>query len=218
MKKIVIFDLDGTLVNSIADLADAVNYALGELGYPQHELASFNMMIGHGVKNLLLKALPSSVDKDTEVQRVLPLFFDYYNNNIVSKTTWYEGIPELLETLSQKGYKLAVASNKFHAGTTQIVKTLFSTTEFAAVYGQREGVAIKPDPQIIFDILNDCQLSAADAIYVGDSGVDMKTAIAASVTSVGVTWGFRSREELMSDGANHVVDTAFELATLIDEL
>lgn len=218
MKKLIIFDLDGTLVNSLQDLAEAVNYALRECGYREYEISEFNMMIGHGIKNLLLTALPEKKRSEEEFKRLAPLFFDHYDRNITRHTTPYSGIRELLSALHKLGYKMAIASNKYQAGTEKIAKDIFAEIPFDAVYGQREGVATKPDPQIVYDILSELGLEASDAIYVGDSAVDIQTAKSASVVNVGVSWGLRSVEELEEAGADYIISKADELLEIIAKL
>lgn len=218
MTKLVIFDLDGTLIDSVADLGYAVNYALERLGYPIHKIESYYMMIGGGVRNLALKALPDGSKTPEEVERLLAHFFDYYNNNSMTHTHSYDGIVEMLNALQSRGTLLAVASNKYHAATVDIVSKIFPDIEFSAIYGQRDGVEVKPNPQIVYDILEDLSASKGDVLYVGDSGVDMATAKNGGLRSVGVTWGFRPESELVEHGANHIIHTPGELLSIAEQI
>lgn len=214
MTKLVIFDLDGTLIDSVADLGHAVNYALDRQGYPTHKIESYYMMIGGGVRNLALKALPEGSKTSEQVERLLVDFFDYYNRNNMAYTAPYDGIMEMLEALKSRGCKMAIASNKYHTATVDIVGKIFPDIHFSAIYGQRDGVEVKPNPQIVYDILSDLSIEKSDVLYVGDSGVDMTTAKNGGLTSVGVTWGFRPESELVEAGAEHIIHTPDQLLAI----
>ena len=198
MKKLVIFDLDGTLLNTIADLANSTNYALKVLGYPIHEPDKYNFMVGNGINKLFERALPDGEKTEENVLRVRQEFVPYYDQHNADKSRPYPGVTELLETLQTAGMQLAVASNKYQAATEKLIAHYFPNIKFTAVFGQREGIPVKPDPIIVKEILQIAKVQEEETLYVGDSGVDMQTAINAGVTSCGVTWGFRPRTELES--------------------
>ena len=214
MKKLVIFDLDGTLLNTIADLANSTNYALKVLGYPIHERDKYNFMVGNGINKLFERALPDGEKTEENVLRVRQEFVPYYDQHNADKSRPYPGVTELLETLQTAGMQLAVASNKYQAATEKLIAHYFPNIKFTAVFGQREGIPVKPDPIIVKEILQIAKVQEEETLYVGDSGVDMQTAINAGVTSCGVTWGFRPRTELESFHPDHIVDNAEEIKLL----
>lgn len=214
MKKLVIFDLDGTLLNTIADLAQSTNHALAALGYPTHEEKEYNFMVGNGINKLFERALPEESRTEENVLRVRKEFVPYYDQHNADKSCPYPGITELLDELQAKDLQLAVASNKYQAATEKLIAHYFPNIRFTAVFGQREGVNVKPDPTVVHDILKIAQLSSKDVLYVGDSGVDMQTANNAEVTSCGVTWGFRPRTELETFHPDYIVDKAEEITAI----
>lgn len=214
MKKLIIFDLDGTLLNTIADLAQSTNHALQVLGYPTHEESAYNFMVGNGINKLFERALPEGEKSEENVLRVRKEFIPYYDVHNADKSQPYPGIPELLEQIQEKGMQLAVASNKYQAATEKLIAHYFPNIRFTAVFGQREGINVKPDPTVVFDILKIAQVAKEEVLYVGDSGVDMQTAANAGVTACGVTWGFRPRAELESFHPAHIVEQASEIAAI----
>jgi phosphoglycolate phosphatase len=216
MKKLVIFDLDGTLLNSIADLAQSTNNALEQLGFPTHEIDAYQLMVGNGVRKLIERALPESERTTEKIERTYALFVPHYDQHNADKSTPYNGIPELLEKLQTAGIELAVASNKYQAATEKLVAHYFPHIHFIAVLGQREGVPVKPDPTIVHDILHLTDYLKEEILYVGDSGVDMQTAINAGIEACGVTWGFRSKTELEAYQPAHLVDTPDQIRLLIE--
>ncbi|MDE5711892.1 MAG: HAD family hydrolase, partial [Bacteroides sp.] len=153
MKKLVIFDLDGTLLNTIADLAQCTNHALQALGYPTHPEEAYNFMVGNGINKLFERALPEGEKTEENVLRVRREFIPYYNQHNADKSRPYPGIPELLNQLQEEGIQLAVASNKYQAATEKLIAHYFPNIRFTAVFGQREGINVKPDPTIVQDIL-----------------------------------------------------------------
>lgn len=215
MKKLVIFDLDGTLINSIEDLGQAANYALSKNGFPTHSLASYPFFVGNGVRNLIRKALPEENRNDTTIDSLLKDFKEYYDDHNVDSTKPYDGIMGLLKQLQEQGVKLAVASNKYQKATEKIVSQLFPDIKFVSVQGQQDGVNVKPDPSIVFNILGVALVPKAEVLYVGDSGVDMETARRACVDSVGVTWGFRSEKELNEYHADRIVHRASDIFDIV---
>ena len=205
MKKLVIFDLDGTLLDTIADLASATNYALAQLGYPTHDTDAIRTFVGNGINKLFERALPANEQTEENVIRMRAHFVPYY-----------PGIEVLLQSLQEKGIGIAVASNKYQEATTKLVKHYFPTIQFAEVLGQRENIPVKPHPTIVFDILNKTGIDKKEVLYVGDSGVDMQTAQNAEVDAIGVTWGFRSRTELETLHPLGIIDKAEELMDYIN--
>ena len=214
MKKLVIFDLDGTLLNTIADLAQSTNYALRTLGYPTHPEEAYHLMVGNGINKLFERALPEGEKSEENVLRMRREFIPYYNVHNADKSRPYPGIPELLSRLQAAGAQLAVASNKYQAATEKLIAHYFPDIRFTAVFGQREGINVKPDPAIVRNILELTGIAKEEVLYVGDSGVDMQTAAHAEVTACGVTWGFRPRAELEKFRPQHIVEKAEEIADL----
>lgn len=212
MKKLVIFDLDGTLLNTIGDLADAVDYVMRSRNLPEHTNAEYRQMVGGGIKRLVERALPAELAANERyVKECVTQFRRYYVDNIDRYTIPYEGMPELLRKLQSMGIKLAVASNKFQHGTDRLVAKFFGDIDFVAVEGNREGAPLKPDPEIINNILRLTDINREECVMVGDSGIDIRTAKAANIDSIGVSWGFRFAEELYEAGATIVATTMEEL-------
>lgn len=211
---LVIFDLDGTLLNSIADLAEAANFALEENGYPKHSPAAYPYFVGGGVARLLERVLPEDARTDENLARMNESFLNYYGEHLTTHTRPYRGIEELLRRLRDNDINIAVASNKYQEAVSRLIEHYFPDVEWAAVWGHREGLPVKPDPSIVFGILTECPTQKAQVLYVGDSGVDMDTARRAGLTSVGVTWGFRTEKELADHGADYIVNTPAEILLL----
>lgn len=214
MKKLVIFDLDGTLLNTIADLAQSTNHALQTLGYPTHEESAYNLMVGNGINKLFERALPEGERTEENVLRIRREFIPYYDVRNADKSRPYPGIPELLNQMQEQGIQLAVASNKYQSATQKLITHYFPNIRFIAIFGQREGISVKPDPTIVTDILDIAKVAREDVLYVGDSGVDMQTAANAGVTACGVTWGFRPRTELETFNPEYIVDEASTIAAI----
>ena len=213
---IVIFDLDGTLLNTIGDLAASVDYVMRSRNLPEHTDAEYRQMVGGGIKRLVERALPAELAADEAyVEECVTQFRRYYVDNIDRHTVPYEGMRELLQLLRGEGVEVAVASNKFQHGTDRLVAKFFGDVDFVAVEGNREGAPLKPDPQIVNNILQRAGVEKHRAVMVGDSGIDIRTAAAAGIDSIGVAWGFRFAEELYDAGAKSVVTTAAELEALL---
>lgn len=215
-KQLVIFDLDGTLLDTVADLANATNQALVRCGFPAHPIDAYYQFVGNGINKLFARALPAEVSNEENVLSVRELFVPYYNQHNADSSRPYSGIAELLNRLQENGAQLAVASNKYHEATLKLVRHFFPDIHFGAIYGQREGVPIKPAPDIVFDILRETGVMKENVLYVGDSGVDMQTARNANVECVGVTWGFRSEEELREYGATYIVHRAEDILHIVE--
>jgi len=212
----VIFDLDGTLVDTIADLGQGTNHALQALGYPTHPIEDYKLKVGNGINKLFERALPDGEKTQENVLRMRAEFIPYYNAHNTDLSRPYPGMTELLKRLQAAGVLMGVASNKYQEATTKIITELFPNIRFVAILGQREGIAIKPDPAIAEEILALAGVSKEDTLYVGDSGVDMQTGLNAGLETCGVTWGFRPRTELEQFGPQHMVDTTEELTVLIE--
>ena len=201
--KVVLFDLDGTLIDTLEDLGDAVNHALERRGFPLHTREEYRRMVGHGIRNLVRKALPDGVrDQIPVVEECLADFRSWYSAHIDVHTRPYPGIPALLSDLDAAGICLAVASNKFQEGTEHLIHEFFPDIRFAAILGNREGFPLKPDPQIVEEALRASAMPRDAAIMVGDSPTDMLTAANGGIRSLAVTWGYRTPEEL--SGAEQV--------------
>lgn len=216
MKKFVIFDLDGTLVNSIADIAVAVNQALDAYGYPTHPEEAYRYMVGDGVTKVFERALPENERNTHNIERIREKFIPFYNLHNADRSRPYEGIATLLEELQHRGIKLAVASNKYHTATIKLVAHFFPNIHFEVVFGQREGVPVKPNPQIVEQILDILGATKSEVLYVGDTNVDMKTAKNAEVDVLGVSWGFRPREELAAHNPLAIIDHPAQLLDYLE--
>lgn len=213
---LVIFDLDGTLLNTIGDLAASVDYVMRSRSLPEHTDAEYRQMVGGGIKRLVERALPQHLAADEAyVAECVTQFRRYYVDNIDRYTEPYEGMHSLLKELEALGVKIAVASNKFQSGTDRLVAKFFGDVGFVAVEGNREGAPLKPDPQIVTNIITKAGVERESTIMVGDSGIDIRTAAAAGIDSVGVAWGFRFAEELYEAGARKVVANSSELRSLL---
>ena len=215
MKKLIIFDLDGTLLNTIADLGNACNYALRMMGFSEHALSTYNYMVGNGVRKLVERAVPDA-DKET-VDKLLAHFREYYDEHCTDETLPYPGIPELLKDLTDRGIAVGVASNKYEAAVEKIVTHYFPDIPFVALLGQTEDRPTKPDPSIVFSLLNEFPTPKREILYVGDSAVDMETARRACVESVGVTWGFRPGSELRNAYADNRVNKPSDILRLAEQ-
>lgn len=214
-KRLVIFDLDGTLLNTIADLAVATNEALKVMGYPTHNKEVIQTFVGNGVSKLLERSMPKDKRTEENIALVRRHFMAYYDQHNADLSTPYPGIEEMLFTLHKAGVMLAVASNKYQIATEKLVSHYFPGIEFISVLGQRTGIPIKPDPEIVHEIMTKANVSKADTLYIGDSGVDMQTAHNSGIDAVAVSWGFRPREELLSYNPLAIVNHAEELEQLI---
>ncbi len=212
---LVIFDLDGTLLNTIGDLAACCDLALQKHNLPTHSFEEYESFVGNGILRLVERAIPEDLRTAEMIDAVRKDFVAIYTENIATHTVPYNDIIKLLKALKGKDLTLAVASNKFQAGTEKLISHYFGDIRFAAVLGQRPDIPLKPNPYIVREIIQRTSFTPDKILYVGDSGIDMQTAKAAGVESVGVTWGFRSREELEECGADHIVDSAMDILALV---
>lgn len=217
MKNLVIFDLDGTLLNTISDLGLATNHALAVEGFPTHAPEAYPMMVGNGVSRLIERALPEESRTMATVERVRARFKEYYDDHLADTTQPYPGIHDLLLELKSRGVAVAVASNKYQEAVTRLMEVFFPDIPWVAAEGQRQGVPTKPDPSIVFDILSVHPTPKAETLYVGDSGVDMETARRACIESVGVTWGFRPVSELRDNHADHIIYNPSDIIPIVTD-
>lgn len=214
MYRLAVFDLDGTLLNTLDDLAAACNYALQSEGYPVHPHEAYKLFVGGGAYNLIKRILPSESNNAAVIEKVTAVFSAYYSDHAQDYTKPYPGVLEMLERIRAAGIAVAVLSNKPDRYTGVLVKEYFPGLVDIA-YGQREGVPIKPDPTALFEIMKYCGCEKRDCVYIGDSGIDMQTGNSAGVYTIGVSWGFRTKEELEKDGAMLIVDKTSQLGDFI---
>jgi phosphoglycolate phosphatase len=212
--KAVIFDLDGTLINSLQDIADAMNRVLVAHGYPTHPYDAYRTFVGRGLRNLTEQALPLEAKEETIIQTVHTDLLKDYKEHYIRKTDLYPGIANMLNGLKANGMGLAIVSNKAHEITSRIVKQLFAPWPFACVLGTGGDIPRKPDPTGALMCAESLGVKAKNIVYVGDSGIDMQTAHNSGMYPVGVTWGFRSREELEANGAALLIDKPEDLLQL----
>jgi phosphoglycolate phosphatase len=210
--KAAIFDLDGTLLDTLDDLADAMNGALRQAGFPAHPAARYKLMIGNGVNNLVRSALPQG--REDLLEQTLIAMRENYAKNALNKTRIYSGLGEVLVKLRQGDIKLAVLTNKDQTFSVHIVEHYFGRDMFEHIWGAMPGRPIKPDPGALVALLKILRVKPTEAVFVGDSGVDMDVAKAAGVDSIGVTWGFRGRAELAEHHAGSIIDKTEELLRL----
>lgn len=214
MTDTVIFDLDGTLLNTLEDLADSVNYALSKKGLPLRHITEVRSFVGNGVETLMERAVAGSLSKDEE-KECLTIFKQHYSENMNNKTRPYDGILELVKQLLDRDYRIAIVSNKFDIAVKELNVTYFEGL-FPVAIGASETVAKKPAPDSVYQALEQLKASRECAIYIGDSDVDVMTAHNAGLQCVGVTWGFRDKDLLLSVGAEYIIDKPEELLGILD--
>ncbi|MBR0338921.1 MAG: HAD family hydrolase [Alistipes sp.] len=214
--RLAIFDLDGTLLDTIGDLAEACNHMLTLRGLATHTREEYHKMVGNGILKLVERALPEHLRTHDYVMAAREDFLAYYIDHIDRYTRPYDGIREVLHTLQDEGWTLAVASNKFDSGTKHLVASIFPEVKFKAIYGNREDFPLKPDAALVELIMKECQAEREMTTMIGDSGVDMQTAKNGGVRSIGCTWGFRSRTELEENGADYIVDSPLEILQILN--
>lgn len=213
--KAVIFDLDGTLLNTLYDLTDAVNYALEKYGQPQRSIDEVREFVGNGLRNLMLQAVPDG-DNNPVFEELFVFFREYYKAHCNMKTVPYEDIIALMEELKQRHIKMAIVSNKIDSGVKELNSIHFSKYVEVAI-GEREGVSRKPAPDSVNEALRMLEVDKAQAVYVGDSDVDIQTAKNAEVRCVSVTWGFRDEDFLKAHGAEALIHHPLELLDYLNE-
>ena len=215
MIKAVIFDLDGTLLDTLEDLANACNYALKSSVFETHDIKDYTRFVGNGRYKLIERIVPDKYKQDKEIiNNVLRLFDTYYGEHMVDMTKPYDGIIEMIEELKERNMKIAVVSNKPHEFAEDVVRRYFGDS-FEITYGQRPNHPTKPDPKTVYEVMESLNIKEDECIYVGDSDVDVNTAKNAGVKSVGVAWGFRGEGELREAGADFIIKTPIELLKIV---
>lgn len=211
MKKAVIFDLDGTLLNTLDDLADSTNYALSRFGYPTRTIDEVRQFVGNGVAKLIERAIPEGKN-NPNFEKCLAIFKENYAQNMYNKTAPYNGILEMLSNLKSKGIKIAVVSNKFDLAVKELCKKYFEGfIDFAAGENEAQGIRKKPAPDTVISVLNEFNFASEDAVYVGDSDVDIMTAKNSKMPCISVTWGFRDEKFLLENGATILINAPSEI-------
>ena len=209
VKDTLIFDLDGTLLNTLEDLMDSVNFALSQFSYPQRTLDEIKNFVGNGVEMLIARAIPQGRD-NPNFDSCLGIFKEHYANNMENKTAPYDGIMDMLASLKEKGFKMAIVSNKFDVAVKALADKFFCGFMDCAL-GESPQTGKKPDPEIVYKAISDMSSNKSNAFYIGDSEVDCKTAQNASVDLIAVSWGFRSPQVLRENGAKIIINTPAEL-------
>jgi phosphoglycolate phosphatase len=211
----VLFDLDGTLLDTLEDLADAANAMLREAGYPEHPVEAYRYFVGEGVSTLIRRAVPDSARAPEVLAECERVYRANYARTWNVKTRPYDGVPEMLDALAERGLEPAVLSNKPDDATRRCVAEFLDRWEWAVVRGHRDGVPHKPDPAAALEIARRLDLPPSDVLYLGDTGIDMRTAVAAGMFPVGALWGFREAEELTEHGARALIEEPPRLVDLV---
>ncbi|MBN1856276.1 MAG: HAD family hydrolase [Dehalococcoidia bacterium] len=211
----LISDLDGTLLDTLEDLADSVNIALAKIGLPPHEVDAYRYFVGDGRRAMALRALPEDRRDEATLEMLLPHIDEEYTRRWMDKSAPYDGIPELLDTLTSAGIRMAILSNKPHNYTVTMVSRLLPLWSFEFVLGESVSTPRKPDPSGALHIIEQMNIRPEECLYLGDSGVDMQTATAANLYPIGVLWGFRTADELLSNGARTLVERPADILHLL---
>lgn len=214
--KAVLFDLDGTLANTIEDLASAVNYALSEYKFPLHSLEEYKYFVGNGIPKLIERSIPENCRDEKTVSAVKDKMLSYYTQHFIDKTCLYDGISDMLDTLKKQGIKMGVVTNKADRVAKLIIQSLAPDT-FDYVCGLSDLYPSKPCPDSSLAILDKMGIEPKNCIFIGDSYVDIRTAAALGAVSIGVSWGFRDRNELLENGADYIVDTPEQIIKIIEQ-
>ena len=209
MYKNYLFDLDGTLLETLKDLAASTNFALRQYDMPEHSIEDVRMFVGNGVKKLMERAIPNGLD-NPKFEEVYATFRQHYLNHNLDTTKPYDGIPELLRELKGRGKKLAIVSNKFYAATQDLARHFFPDTIEVAI-GERENIKKKPAPDTVVEALRQLGVSKEGAVYIGDSDVDIMTARNSGLPCASVLWGFRDKEFLLEHGATFFAEKPDDL-------
>lgn len=215
MKKydLIIFDMDGTILDTLEDLTDSLNVVLSKNGIPERSLEEVRSFVGNGIRLLIERAVPETTSADV-INQVYRDFMEYYPLHCSDKTKAYEGIPELLSSLREEGYSTAVISNKADVAVQELCRQYFEDS-FDFAVGEREGILKKPAPDSVFEVMKRLQIEPQRTVYVGDSEVDVETAKNAQITCIAVNWGFRSEECLKAQGAEIIISEPKELLALV---
>ena len=213
--KAVLFDLDGTLLDTLKDIADSVNMALDHLGFPQHEVEAYKYFVGDGREALAIRALPEDCRGTANVEKLTTSIEVEYTRRWATNTRAYPGVPDILQTLTDQGIKMAILSNKPQASTEEMVSRFLSKWRFELVLGAQSSLPMKPDPTSALQIAQRLNTPPVEFLYLGDSDVDMKTATEAGMYPVGALWGFRTADELLAGGAKELIQHPTDLPNLV---
>jgi phosphoglycolate phosphatase len=211
----VLFDLDGTLLDTLRDLADSVNHVLARSGFPQHEVEAYRYLVGGGRHVLVSRALPKGLRDEQTVDKIASEIEEAYSQRWAKHTLPYLGIPELLDALADLGIRMAVLSNKPRRPVELMVSRLLPRWHFDIVEGERPGTPLKPDPSAALQIARRMKMKPVEFLYLGDSAIDMRTAVAANMYPVGALWGFRTGQELLAGGAGALIQSPADLLPLL---
>lgn len=211
--KAVVFDLDGTLANSLEDLKNAVNYGIKKLGFYEPTVEEYRLFVGNGTEKMIERALKENATKEN-IEKVKQDYLEYYGKHFADYTKAYEGMPELIQKLHKNGVKIAVVTNKVNSMASTVVTKLYGNY-FDIIEGQRDGIPAKPDPTLTLMVMEKLGVKPNECAFVGDSGVDIKTGKNSGAAPIGVLWGFREKEELILNGAKYIAKTAKELEELL---
>ncbi len=204
-----IFDLDGTLINTLDDLTNAINFAMREMSYPERTIDEVRSFVGNGIKKLVERAVPIGINED-DFEKTHDIFSKYYVEHIADFTRPYDGVIEAVKRLKDRGCKTAVVTNKEHNAAQIVVREFFGDL-FDVVVGKMDGFQPKPSPEVVFYAIKKLSVEKEDCVYVGDSDVDVQTAHNAGLPCIGVTWGFRDREVLEREKAEYIIDNPNEI-------
>ena len=217
MVKAVLFDLDGTLANSLKDLADATNYAIGKFGFHERKVEEYKYFAGDGMPKMIERALPEDNNDSETVSKILPIFLDFYGLHFCDNTRAYDGMPDVIDNLKAKGIKVAVVTNKAEEMAHKVVSNLYGD-RFDLIFGKRDGIPPKPDPTAALRTMEFLGVKPCECVFVGDSKMDVMTGVNSGAYPVGVLWGFRKEDELISGGAKSIIKQPKELLAIIDNL
>lgn len=217
MIKAVLFDLDGTLADSLIDLADGVNTALKTKGFATHPVEAFKYFVGDGIPKMIERALPQQSRNEHTVNELKDVFLPYYAEHYADNTYAYDGMVELVNTLKENGFIVAVVTNKAQAMADKVVTSLYGDV-FDLIFGKRDGIPAKPDPTAALMAMKELGVAPEECVFIGDSGMDVATAVNSGAVPVGELWGFRGEQELLDNGAEYIINKPYELLDLIKEL